>query len=262
MGPNLAQAQRLTRADLQADIEEFTAHTVAGTGMFSKAYVAPGLAQLLPNARKLTKALKPKLKSFSRLPEPGTWLESAVSANARVLTPSGAVPAGQIRVGDVVDTKDLGALRVKWIGLTRVTREQLSQSPALCPVRIKAGSIDGTYPRHDLELSPNAGLLMRSNSDPADERLVSATALTRRAGFCKSIPRNGITYVQILLERHGVMVVEGLEMESFHPGNLRPTASEAGLWSEIMAVLPELEHEMETYGPRVRPGLSERARAS
>ncbi len=260
MGTELAQAQRLTRAEIQADIEEFTAHTVSETGVFSKAYAAPGLAQLLPNARRISRALKPTLKSFTRMPEPGTWLESAVSAEARILTPEGATPAGQLSVGDVVETKDLGPLKVKWVGLTRVTREQLSQSPALCPVRIKAASIDGTYPRQDMEISPNAGLLMRSNADPEDERLVSATALTRRDGFCKSIPRNGITYVQILLERHALMVVEGLEMESFHPGNLRPTASEASLWSEIMEVLPELEHEMETYGPRVRPGLSDRAR--
>ncbi|SIN92868.1 Hint domain-containing protein [Vannielia litorea] len=260
MGTELAQAQRLTRAEVQADIDEFTAHTVTETGVFAKAYVAPGLAQLLPNARRLSRALKPSLKSFSRVPEAGTWLESAISANARVLTPEGAVAAGQLSVGDVVETKDLGPLKVRWVGLTRVTREQLAQSPALCPVRVKAASIDGTYPRQDLEISPNAGLVMRSNSDPQDECIVSATALTRRAGFCKSIPRHGITYVQILLERHAVMVVEGLEMESFHPGNLRPTASEAGLWSEIMAVLPELEHELETYGPRVRPDLRDRAK--
>ncbi len=260
MGTELARAQQLTRADLQADIKEFTAHTAVETGVFAKAYVAPGLAQLLPNARRLGRALKPITKTFATEPAPGVWLESAISAQARVLTPEGAVPAGQLRAGDMLETKDLGPLKVRWVGLTRVTREQLSQSPTLCPVRVRAGSIDGTYPRQDMEISPNAGLVMRSNVNPEDERIVSATALSRRDGFCKSIPRNGITYVQILLERHAVMVVEGLEMESFHPGNLRPTRDEAGIWSEIMAALPELEHELETYGPRVRPDLRDRAR--
>ncbi|WP_168222985.1 Hint domain-containing protein [Oceanicola sp. D3] len=260
MGTELARAPRLTRAELQADIEEFTAHTAVETGEFAKAYVAPGLAKLLPNARRLSRALKPTLKSFAASPKPGVWLESAISGEARVLTPEGAVAASQLRVGDMVETKDMGPLRVKWVGLTRVTREQLGQSPALCPVRVKAGAIDGTYPRQDLELSPNAGLVMHSNANPEDEQLVSAAALSRRDGFCKAIPRNGITYVQILLERHAVMVVEGLEMETFHPGNLRPVKEEAGLWSEIMAALPELEHELDCYGPRVRPVLRDRAR--
>ncbi|MBS8228149.1 Hint domain-containing protein [Vannielia litorea] len=260
MGTELARAPRLTRAELQADIKEFTAHTAVDTGVFAKAYVAPGLARLLPAARRLSRAAKPAIRSFAADPTPGVWLESAISAHARILTPDGAVPAGQLRTGDMVDTKDMGPLRIKWVGLTRLTREQLSACPALCPVRVRAGTINGTYPRQDLEISPNAGLLMRSNTNPEDEQLVSATALSRHDGFCKSIPRNGITYVQILLERHAVMVVEGLEMESFHPGNLRPVREEAGLWSEIMAALPELEHELAGYGPRVRPALRDRAR--
>lgn len=260
MGTEVAQAQGLTRAELQADVEEFTAHNIVHTGPFAKAYIAASLGNVLSAGRRRSGSGKPNLRSFADAPEAGTWLESAVSSSARVLTPTGAVPAGQLSIGDLVETKDHGALPVQWLGLTRVSREQLSQRPALCPVRIRAGAIDGTYPREDLEVSPAAGLVMRSNVDLQDERLVSATALTRRHGFCKSIPRHGITYVQILLERHAVLVIEGLEMESFHPGNLRPTRDEAVLWSEVMAAIPELEHEMATYGPRIRPDLRDRAR--
>ena len=146
MGIELAQARRLTRAEVQSDIEEFTAHNVLETGPFSKAYVAPSLGRILPQGRRRGLALKPALRSFDTPPAPGIWLESAISAEARVLTPEGALPAGQIRAGDMVETKDMGPLEVKWVGLVRVTREQLAGSPALCPVRIRAGAIDGTYP--------------------------------------------------------------------------------------------------------------------
>lgn len=257
MGTEVARARGLTRAEVQADVEDFSARGSVHGGPFARA-IGFGALRSAPRGR--PGRGKPDPRRFAEAPEAGTWLESAVSSRARVLTPTGAVPAGQLCIGDQVETKDHGALPVQWIGLTHVSREQLSQRPALCPVRIRAGAIDGTYPREDLEVSPAAGLVMRSNLDRLDERLVSAAVLTRRDGFCKSIPRHGITYVQILLERHAVLVIEGLEMESFHPGNLRPTRDEAGLWSEVMAAIPELEHELATYGPRIRPDLRDRAR--
>ncbi|MDF1873212.1 Hint domain-containing protein [Vannielia sp.] len=260
MGTNLARPDGAKLADFQDDLNSFTGNNIIQIGPLAKAYVARDIQELLPYSRRIRQAARPHLRSFNEAPDAGVWMESAVAATARVLTPEGAVPAGQLGLGDMVETKDHGAQPIRWIGQTRLTRAQLSERPALCPVRIKAGLVDGTYPRTDMEISPSAGIVMRSNRNRTDERLVQAAALTRRDGFCKSIPRHGITYVQLLLEHHAVLMVEGLEMESFHPGNLRPNKADAAMWSEVMGAMPDLEHDLVGYGPRVRPDLSDRAR--
>ncbi|MBT0956606.1 Hint domain-containing protein [Alphaproteobacteria bacterium KMM 3653] len=211
-------------------------------------------------AKRLSQALRRQMDAMQEAPEPGAWLHGAISSTARVLTPSGPRAAGALEAGDLVETKDAGAQPVRWTGRMALTTQQLAASPQICPIRIKPGALSEGFPRKTLEVSPAEQLVMRARTPEAEECLVCASALTRKPGVLRALPRAGFAYVQLMLDAHQVLFVEGVEVESFHPDVLRPSSADRVIWSEVLSVFPDLEHGMDIYGPRVRPQLAARAR--
>lgn len=226
----------------------------------ARAYHAPS-RRGSDRVRRLTAALRRQTEAMEIAPQAGGWLHGALSSTARILTPDGPRAIGALSVGDMVETKDKGPQPVRWIGHTPLTVAQLAANPAICPVRIRPGALGEGFPRKTLEISPAEQLVMCSLTPEAEECLVCAAALTRREGILRALPRAGFAYVQLMFDAHQILLVEGIEVESFHPEVLRPTSADRAIWSEVLAVFPDLEHGMDMYGPRARPALVSRAQS-
>ncbi|NBQ01887.1 MAG: hypothetical protein EBU27_01415, partial [Opitutae bacterium] len=62
-----------------------------------------------------------------------------------------------------VFTRDNGLQQIRWIGQTIVSGEELSNTQALVPIRIRKGALGNNTPDRDLMVSPNHRVLLLSD---------------------------------------------------------------------------------------------------
>lgn len=135
-------------------------------------------------------------------------------ARIRILTTTGWLPAGQIRTGMRVWTRDAGYQTVLWAGGRTVPGRGSST-----PVRFATGAIGNTAPlvlsqQHRVLLrSPRAELLFASH-----EVLVPAKVFVGQPGVCYA-PCAEVRYVHVLTEHHHLLRAEGAECESLFLGD-------------------------------------------
>lgn len=143
---------------------------------------------------------------------PGTFLE----------TPDGPRAIESLQAGDLVLTRDRGAQEIRWIGERVVPAEVLATSPALGPVLIEKGALSENSPVHDLLVSPQHRILLRSRVVQrmlnTGEVLVPAAALTAVSGISRVSMNATVRYYHVLFDHHEVVLANGAETESLFPG--------------------------------------------
>lgn len=143
-----------------------------------------------------------------------------LTAGAMVATPDGPVRTDRLRRGDAVLTLDSGPQPIRWIGKRRI-RFDPRPHPGQ-PVQIAKGAFGPGLPTHDLILSPSHRVLMQTAPchalhDPLGA-LAPAKALTRLPRVRRLTGRREITYFNLLLPRHEVIIADGIAVESLFPG--------------------------------------------
>lgn len=177
----------------------------------------------------------------------GAWLEAAFCADARVMTPNGPRAVGGLSAGDEILTLDSGAQPLLGVWKHALSQDQVEGWPEARPILLTKGSLGQGAPRRPLQVSPRAGITLEKGLAQAKDLVVAIAA--RRA------PVQAVTYVQLLLPRHSLMVVDGALCESLHPGRLGNDPWDAGLLAQVTHAVPEAAHDLSLYGPDVRPRL-------
>ena len=126
----------------------------------------------------------------------------------RILTDRGEVAVEALAIGDRVITGCGIAEPIKWIGRRSYRGRALAKQPGIAPIRFRAGCLGDGLPRRDLLVSPKHAMLLDGYLVPAEE-LVNDTAVTREPCLDR------VDYVHIELERHDVIVAEGVLSETF-----------------------------------------------
>lgn len=139
------------------------------------------------------------------------WQPSCYAAGTRILTPRGEVPVDALRPGEAVVTIDPhGARRidiVRWIGRRQLDLSTHPDPDLAAPVRLRAGAIAPGVPTRDLLLSPDHCVLM-------DGHLIRAWRLINGVSVVQDY-RCTITYLHVALDRHALLLAEGLIAESY-----------------------------------------------
>ena len=130
----------------------------------------------------------------------------------RIATPDGERVAESLKRGDrVVALDQLGRPSVdtvRWVGM-RTLRLAGHPDPALAaPIRIRAGAFGPCLPARDLRLSPDHCLLMEGH-------LLRAFRLLNGVSVVQELGRRAITYVHVALDRHALLLAEGILAESY-----------------------------------------------
>lgn len=161
-----------------------------------------------------------------------------------IMTPKGPKPAGSLRVGDSVVTRDNGAQPLHWIGHKELELPRLIANPDLAPVTIRAGALGQGLPERDLTISPNHRVLLLGEMNrilfDTPEVLVAAKHLVGRPGITQSVP-NSVQYVHLLCEDHEVLLSNGMWSESFQPAEHALRGVESEQRDELFAIFPELK---------------------
>lgn len=160
-----------------------------------------------------------------------------------IATPRGEKLVEELKVGDKVITRDNGLQEIRWIGQRALSGEELTRSPHLRPVLIRAGSLGHGLPERDMLLSPQHRILL--NSDRAalyfEEREVLAAAkhLVGIEGVSQVETRSA-TYIHFMCDQHEVVLSNGTWTESFQPGEQVLDGMGAAQRNEIYDLFPEL----------------------
>lgn len=164
--------------------------------------------------------------------------------NVRLATKNGLIPAGQIQVGDLLQTADNGYQPVIWVGKRYLDPLELALRPSLKPYSVRPGGL--LSPDRPMLLSPQHRLLVNQNSIgrdlPFEERFVSAKLLSEVDQTCHQLDGigEGVTYIHLMTEQHQVIFAEGIATETFWPGPEAIRGLSKDDMHELFSLFPEL----------------------
>ncbi len=159
-------------------------------------------------------------------------------------TPHGRVAVEDLRIGDLVNTRDHGAQEVRWIGKKFLNAGRLDRAPHLQPILIRADSIAPGVPDRDMRVSPQHRMLVENTATQLwlgeDEVLVKAQHMTHRPGIDQVQAEEGVTYIHVMFDRHEVLLVDNAWTESFQPGDMITAQDADQVFDELLELFPEL----------------------
>lgn len=137
-----------------------------------------------------------------------------------ITTLKGEKPVEELSAGDRVVTRDNGLQTVRMIERRSFDFGQLALVPHLAPVIVTIGALGKGLPERDLLLSPNLRILATDAqfvlASGERETLVSVKNLAdgRMVRPCSVL---GVCYVQVVFDRHEVILANGIWAEAFCP---------------------------------------------
>jgi hypothetical protein len=164
----------------------------------------PADAQALLNALTFTGAT-------AAITAPDLILEAVAPCFARgtrLLTPLGYVPVETLKPGDPIVTAKGDTRPVRWVGHCIVDLCAHSRPAAVQPIKFTQGSLAPGLPAQTLRLSPDHGLYLRN-------ALVPAKLLANGATIIRETNATAITYYHVELDRHDLLLAEGVAVESY-----------------------------------------------
>lgn len=183
-------------------------------------------------------------------------------AGTRIDTPDGPRAVEALRRGDKVCLFEEGTALVEWSGHRDLGAEELSADPRLLPVEIRRGAFGNRAP---LAMSAQHAILLRG---PEGARALVRARHLADCGWSGArimLGRRRVTYVHLLLDRHGVLAAEGLGVESFWPGPIGFAALDPRTRLDLLRQRPDLAPALlgcaeatSLYGPRAAPLLPRR----
>jgi hypothetical protein len=191
---------------------------------------------------------------------PGSGGVICFTPGTAIQTPYGLRAIEELREGDLVQTKDDGAQRIRWVGSRRMSGARLFAMPHLRPIRLKAGAFGEDVPDDDLIVSPQHRILLQGSAAQAlfntPEVLVAAKDLINGDTVTVDTKLREITYIHMLFDSHQVLWANGVETESFHPASAALTSLDDADRARLLSAHPELEFDPHTYGRFSRRSLS------
>jgi hypothetical protein len=142
------------------------------------------------------------------------------ATGTRIRTARGDVPVEALRVGDRAVTAS-GAYRpITWIGRRHLDAAFVTAHPNTRPVRVLAGAFGAGLPARTLFLSSGHPVLVAADADNAGGVLVPIMCLINGTSIARVIVAT-VTYWHVELDRHDLLLAEGLAAESLLDDGIR-----------------------------------------
>ena len=137
----------------------------------------------------------------------GTANVPCFAAGTRIATEGGEIVVEHLAIGDRLRTVGGDIKPITWIGSRRIDCRQHSAPAKVWPVLVVAHAFGPGAPRRDLWLSPDHAVFAEGVLIPV-KHLVNGTTI-------RQIVIPAITYLHVGLDRHDVVLAEGLPVESY-----------------------------------------------
>lgn len=145
----------------------------------------------------------------------GLRLTVCFAAGTRIAADGSEIAVEDLRAGDQVVTLQAGKQvlsAVRWVGRRRLALRGHPDAPAVMPVRIRAGAFADGVPSRDLLVSPDHAILVGTGGNSG---LVPARRLINQMSICQETGLTSVEYFHVELDRHSILLAEGLASESY-----------------------------------------------
>ncbi len=120
------------------------------------------------------------------------------------------MPIEALSVGETVLASSGAARPIRWIGRRHLVLSRLPDPEAARPVRVAPGAFADGMPARDLVLSPDHAVYIA-----ALDALVPMKRLVNGVSIAYDLAASEVTYFHLELDRHDVILAEGLPAESW-----------------------------------------------
>ena len=151
------------------------------------------------------------------------------AAGTRILTAHGQVAVEDLAEGDRVVTHTGQAQPITWIGHRRIELALHPRPQLVAPVRIRRDAFGESLPQRDLLVSPDHCLFV-------DGKLIPAKLLINGMTIVHELSARSADYYHVELDRHAILLAEGLPTESYLDTGNRAYFANSGL---AMVLHPE-----------------------
>jgi len=159
-----------------------------------------------------------------------------------IATDNGNRPIDDIRIGDLVVTRDNGLQAVRWVGKSIV-----AAVGKLAPVRISTGAFGLNAPTRDLLVSRQHRMLVSSpicqRMFDSAEILVPAIKLTELPGVFVEERETPVTYFHVMTDQHEIIYAEGVPSETLLSGPQAIESLPEEALDELVAIFPDILKE-------------------
>ena len=148
-----------------------------------------------------------------------TFITACFAGGTEIATERGRVRVEALGTGDRVLTASGRLAAVRWIGHRRTSLARYPRPLDVMPVRVRAGAFGDGLPVRDPVLSPDHAVF-------AEGRLIPIRHLVNNVSIVQET-REAVTYWHVELDRHDVILAEGLACESYLDTGNRPAFENA-----------------------------------
>lgn len=191
-------------------------------------------------------------------PDEPVYVVKCFARGTLIETVNGKVAVENLKLGDLVLTKDHGPQPIRWIGSKVVDALILDRNAKLRPIRIRKGALGKNIPEMDLIVSPQHRILIRSiiaqKMFGTGEVLVAAKQLLQVKGIDIATDMDRVEYFHILFDQHEVVMSNGAETESLYTGPEALKSFPIEALEEIFTLFPELRDR--DYSPKAARSLA------
>jgi hypothetical protein len=161
-----------------------------------------------------------------------------------ITTADGDIPVEDLKVGDLVQTRDSELQPLRWVGQRHLDARELTENANLRPIRIRKNVVSAGKGVGDLVVSPQHRILIASKVSQRmfgdTEVLVSAKQLLAINGVDIACDLEDVTYFHILLDQHEIVYANGVPSESLYLGKEALKCLSAAGRQEIHMLFPEV----------------------
>lgn len=139
------------------------------------------------------------------------YLITCFAAATKIATEHGEIAIETIKQGDAVAVMRNGQKVIEpvtWVGRSRIDLRKHAKPENAAPIRIKSGALAHNVPVRDLVVSPEHCLIL-------DGSCVPVKLLVNGASIVREYPTAPFDYYHLELERHGILIADGAEAESY-----------------------------------------------
>ena len=180
-----------------------------------------------------------------------TVLIACFAAGTRIATVDGEVAVERLSVGDLVRGPWGEAMPVRWLGFRHVDCARHPRPESVWPVRVRAAAFGPGLPACDLLLSPDHAIFV---APPAMRPvLVPVACLVDGASIAQQRVA-AIGYWHVELDRHAVLLAEGLPCESFLDTGNRAAFANGGPALDLHPEFATQAWDARACAPQVRGG--------
>lgn len=178
---------------------------------------------------------------------------SSLARGALVSTVQGHVAVEDLEPGMMVNTNDHGPLMLKWVGSYDMSPREAQANERARMFRITADAFGLNKPGQDIMLAPRAHVLLRDAACKPMFGLEKAFAPVRAfedgMNVISVTPMSPVSLFNIAFDRQATISVNGIEIESYHPGPYGETLMDDEMMYALLRLFPHVRN-LSAFGPQ------------